>query len=41
MKIEMSKFLQDAMEDIAVRAKKSEKKNENAQSFYDFVDKVC
>lgn len=40
VKLEMSKFLQGAMEDIAVRTKKSSKSAEAAQSFHAFVQKI-
>uniref|UniRef100_H2YJW7 Mitochondrial proton/calcium exchanger protein n=1 Tax=Ciona savignyi TaxID=51511 RepID=H2YJW7_CIOSA len=40
VKLEMSKFLQDTVEDIALRAKNSSKKNQAAQDFVNFFQKV-
>ncbi|CAK8692486.1 unnamed protein product [Clavelina lepadiformis] len=40
VKLEMAKFLQDTVEDIAVRTKKSAKKNDAAQDFAAFFHKI-
>lgn len=40
VKLDMAKFLQDTVEDIAVRSKKSSKKNVAAQDFVAFFQKV-
>ena len=40
VKLEMSKFLQDAMEDIAIRAKKSAKKGSAAKDLISFLEKI-
>ena len=40
VKLEMSKFLQDAVEEIAVRTKKSSKKSDAAEDFISFLQKI-
>ncbi|XP_078483251.1 mitochondrial proton/calcium exchanger protein-like [Ciona intestinalis] len=40
VKLEMSKFLQDTVEDIAIRSKNSSKKNQAAQDFVNFFQKI-
>jgi len=40
VKLEMSKFLQDTVEEIAVRTKKSSKKSDAAEDFISFLQKI-
>lgn len=40
VKLEMAKFMQDAVENIAIRSKKSSKKNESAKNFVTFMEKM-